>query len=119
MIPIETEFYSRGFCHKLVRRAGFVCVYARFRRPTPENVHYEVVIIREGKAHTIAGKDFPAKEYHPSSEEWGRYGWTYRDEDQAHAKFGALVRTSDSMPGTSADTSIEVRLNAADDGTKT
>jgi len=119
MIPLETEFYSRGFCHKLVRRAGFVCVCARFRRPRPENVHYEVVIIREGKAHTIAGKDFPAKEYYPSSEEWGRYGWTYRDEDQARAKFGALVRTSDSMHGTNADTSIGVLLDAADDGTKT
>ena len=98
MIPLETEFYSRGFCHKLVRRAGFVATYARWRRSNPEKViHYEVIIIRRQKAHTHNEIEYPEREVYPTSEHWGTYGWTYRDEAQARAKFEALVRTLDSM----------------------
>ena len=92
MIPLETEFYSRGFCHKLVRRAGFVATYARFRRSDPEKVvHYEVVVIRRQKAHTHNEIEYPEREVYPSCEQWGSYGWTYRLEDEARAKFQALV----------------------------
>jgi len=92
MIPLETEFYSKGFCFKLVRRAGFVALYERWRRSCPEKViHYEVVIITPRKSYMLAGITIPAREYYPSSEEWGSKGWTYRDEDQARAKFVDLL----------------------------
>ena len=92
MIPLETEFYSRGFCHKLVKRAGFVATYARFRRSDPEQViHYEVVVIRTQKAHTHNEIEYPAREVYPTSEQWGTYGWTYRDEGHARAKFEVLL----------------------------
>lgn len=94
MIPVETEFFSKGFCHKLIRRAGFVALFERFRRSNPKKVvHYEVVVIREGKPYSIAGIDFPAKEQYPSSEKWGTLGWTYQDEDRAKEKFNELVKS--------------------------
>ncbi len=92
MIPLETEFYAHGFVHKLLRRAGFAAIYARFRRSDPEKViHYEVVLITPGKPYDIAGKAFPAKEQYPSSQQWGARGWTYRSEEQALARFNSLV----------------------------
>jgi hypothetical protein len=92
MIPLETEFYSQGYVHKLIRRAGFTAIYSRFRRSDPDKViHYEVVTIAPGKPYNIAGIDFPAKEQYPCSEQWGLKGWTYWDEDQARAKFEALL----------------------------
>ena len=91
MIPLKTEFYSRGFCHKLVRRAGFVAWYARWRRFTPHEVHYEVILITPRKSRTVGQIHWPAREVYPSSEQWGTYGWSYRDEDQARAKFEALL----------------------------
>jgi len=97
MIPLETEFYSKGFVHKLIRRIKFTAIYARFRRSDPENVHYEVVRIKTRPALTVFGKDIPAHEFYPPSESWGSDGFTYRDEDQARAKFEALARTSSRM----------------------
>ena len=90
MITLESEFTQKGWVLKLVRRAGFVALYARFKRSNPSNVHYEVVKIREGKPYQIAGIDFPAKEQYPKSEAWGAYGWTYLDEEKAMEKFRAL-----------------------------
>ena len=91
MIPLETEFYSKGFVHKLVRRTGFVATYARFRRSDPENVHYEVVQIKMRPTLTVFGNEVPAHEVYPPSEAWGTDGWTYRSEDLARAKFEALM----------------------------
>jgi hypothetical protein len=99
MIPLETEFYSRGFCHEQTRRVKFTAIYARFKRSDPKKViHYEVVTITPGKPYNIAGIDFPAKEQYPSSEQWGEKGWTYRVEDQARAKFEELLAGRHDMP---------------------
>ena len=112
MMPLETEFYSRGFCHKLVRRAGFVATYARWRRSNPPGpVHSEVVVIRRQKAHTHNEIEYPEREVYPSSEQWGTYGWTYQDEDQARAKFEALVQASDSMRARDLTTAITTSSN--------
>jgi hypothetical protein len=112
MIPLETEFYSRGFRHKLTRRVKFTAIYARFKRSDPERVvHYEVVTITPGKSYNIAGIDFPAKEQYPSSELWGQKGWTYRDEDQARAKFEELLANGPGLPGRRSPVLREVKFH--------
>jgi hypothetical protein len=93
MIPLETEFYSKGFCHKLVRRAGFVAWYARWRRFNPHQVHFEVILISPRKSRTVGQIHWPAREVYPTSEQWGWKGWTYRDENEARAKFEELLAT--------------------------
>ncbi|MCE0484550.1 MAG: hypothetical protein LV479_09965 [Methylacidiphilales bacterium] len=100
MIPLETEFYSRGFCHKQTMRVKFTAIFARFRRSDPEKViHYEVVTITPGKPYNIAGINFPAKEQYPCSEQWGEKGWTYLDEDQARSRFEMLLAVGRDVPG--------------------
>jgi len=100
VIPLETEFYSRGFCHKLVRRARFVALYERWRRANPEKViHYEVVVIRLQKAHTHNEIEYPEREVYPTSEQWGTYGWTCPNEDQARSRFEMLLAVGRDAPG--------------------
>jgi hypothetical protein len=107
MIPLETEFYSRGFCHNLVRRAGFVAWYARWRRFSPQEVHFEVIHITPRKSRTVGQIHWPAREVYPSSEQWGSKGWTYRDEGQARAKYEELLAEEAQSELPAVMTSIE------------
>jgi hypothetical protein len=61
--------------------------------------HFEVVVIRAMPESHAFGQTFPEHERYPSSEAWGRHGWTCHDLDAAwqrirkiRAERGALER---------------------------
>ena len=91
-LPIASEFHSKGFSHRLVKRSGMVALFERnhvkIPGPTP---HFEVVVLKNQPAYTIHGADVPAKEAYPSSEQWGTYGFTFKHREHAEAKFIALT----------------------------
>lgn len=64
-------------------------------------IGYEVVIIQQAAEGTMFDTVVPAHEHMPSSESWGRLGWTYPDLSLARAKFYSLTakqpHNSDSM----------------------
>lgn len=82
---MKTEFTKGGFHHRQLKRIGEWALFERFKNAT--SPHYEVVRIRPYAAYELAGEKFPAGERYPSSESWGRDGFTYQDRDAAEARF--------------------------------
>lgn len=89
MKPLPTEFKKGEFTHKLVRREGNAAIYWR-KAPHHRDAHYEVVVIQQQKAYSRFGKDYPAAEHYPPSEEWGTNAWTYNRLEDAELRFAWL-----------------------------
>lgn len=70
-----------------IKRIGLLAIYRQ--RGKMNAIHYNVVIIRYRKASPLFKT--PEKEALPSGEEWGMYGWTYKNEESANRKFNALL----------------------------
>lgn len=94
---LPTQFTKNGWEHKQVQREGLLAIYKRWKNP--ENPHYEVIKIREGKAYELAGVPIPAAEIYPSAEAFGQYGWTFSGKngwEQACQKYDSLSREGSS-----------------------
>jgi len=84
-----TVFGHSGFTLTQLKRTGNIAIYKQTKgKRSPA---YEVVIIRKAKAWTAFGKDFPAAEYYPKSEDWGTCGFTYGTIEGALVKFVELA----------------------------
>jgi hypothetical protein len=88
----STEFGHSGFTLTQLKRAGDVAIYKQSKRKQPAG--YEVVVLRPYEAWTSFGKDFPAGEQYPKSEDWGTYGFTYRTIEAAERKFRELTASA-------------------------
>jgi hypothetical protein len=100
---LEFPFVKNGFTHELIKRDGLVCLVKRTRVGYPELVpHYEVVKLRHADSFTDRlGNFIPACEVYPKTEDWGKYGFTYRTLDAIEWDHSALSRY-DSMAQGSA-----------------
>ncbi len=95
LLPIEEisdRFTSSGFAFELIRREGDVALF-RKTRSGHSRESFEVVVIQRHPAEAICGRDYPQRESMPSSEAWGRSGWTCTDLKSATARFHALVES--------------------------
>lgn len=63
-------------------RDDHAAVYEQFN-PADRLLGYEVIVIRRQTAQERFGKQLPAKELYPSSEEWGQYAWTLGNKSSA------------------------------------
>lgn len=92
--PLPEEFTKRDsvILWKFTRKArvGNVAVFLKTDTENPHNTGYETVVIRSRKAKTSVfdGKTvhFPAKEFYPSNDDWGTFGFTYRHLKDAMQK---------------------------------
>lgn len=84
-----TVFSHSGFTLTQLKRTGNIAIYKQTKGK--QSRAYEVVIIRKAKAWTAFGKDFPAAEYYPKSEDWGTCGFTYCTIEGAERKFAELT----------------------------
>ncbi len=98
MKTLSEEFVKKGWKHRQIERHGKVAIYERSKVGAP---HFEVVVIKEGRAWEKAGVQFPASELYPSSEQWGVLGWTYLDLASAKAKAALLIPSNFALPHTS------------------
>ena len=90
MNTIPESYSKNGWGYKLITRDGDYAIYSQ-----GGDVAYELVKVRVRKdaSFTALNKDtgesvervIIAGEYLPSTEEWGRYGWTYKRYDNAVA----------------------------------
>jgi len=84
--PLPVEFQSRGFNYHQIAREGDMAIYEQRWNDSP-NVCYEVVRLRRREAETFPdGRQYPAREVYPSSEQWGQHGWTVLTRDAAFDK---------------------------------
>jgi hypothetical protein len=84
-----TKFGHSGFTLTQLKRVGNVAIYVQTKRRQPPA--YEVVLIQKYEAYSAFGKEYPAGECYPSSEQWGTYGFTYRTTEGAERKFLELT----------------------------
>jgi hypothetical protein len=89
---VSAEFRQSGFTLSLLKRAGNVAIYIQTKRRQPQA--YEVVLIRKHEAYIAFGKEIPAGECYPSSEQWGVKGFTYRTIEAAERKFRELTASA-------------------------
>ena len=89
MKKLEKEFKKWNFIFTQVKREGKYAIYEKFFEET--SIGFEVIIIQKQKEHERFGQVFPAKELYPSSEAWGKYGWTFTDFRDAITKFKSMA----------------------------
>lgn len=93
--PLKTELKSGGFLFRQIERNGDVAIFEQTKEPGIRA--FEVVRIRTAPPHPkdprLDGAD--RVESYPSSEHWGRYGWTYTTEEDARKKFAALCEATE------------------------
>jgi hypothetical protein len=89
--PLTFPFDRHGFRHVLLERTGNVCLVARHNLQSG-SVHYEVVVLQHWPPRTLpTGRVIPARERYPSTDAWGRSGWTFTKLEEARAKCAALA----------------------------
>jgi hypothetical protein len=84
-----TVFGHSYFTLTQLKRVGNVAIYKQTKGK--QSPAFEVVVFREYEAFHAFGKDFPAGERYPCSEDWGTYGFTYITLKDAERKFRALL----------------------------
>lgn len=103
---IPTQFRKNGWHYKLVARTERGAIYSQSSLPDlPANgkaCAYEVVRVRTREARTMTTKsgsfDFPAGEYLPHTEEWGRHGWTCATLPRAVERLNEISATPITKP---------------------
>jgi hypothetical protein len=91
MKVIAREFTKSGFAHKVIERRGMVLLVERQHRDVSAP-HWEVVKLRVSPERVVFGLPRPESEVYPSSEAWGKNGWTYSTLEAARAKFDSLTQ---------------------------
>lgn len=102
MKTIPANYTKNGFSYQLLERTPEAAIYEQ--RHEDKLVAYEVVKVRcrSGRQSIVNGRPvvFEAGEYLPSTEEWGRFGWTYAGkgaETPARARYDQLNAISDPL----------------------
>jgi hypothetical protein len=91
--PLPMTFRSKGFDYKQTQRVGDVAMFEQ-TKPTLSRTWYEIVLVQRHQGYQIGGVDVLPAETMPSTSQWGRLGFTYRDPKEAQRRFDELVRKS-------------------------
>ena len=86
MKPLPTEFKSKGFQFRQLKRVGDVALFER-KRPTWKNPGYEVVRVRKYPTYEISGATIEAHEALPPDEAFGQEGWALASIERAEEVF--------------------------------
>lgn len=92
MKTLPLSWTRSGFTHQVIRREGMVALVRRQHRDVSD-LHWEVVKIRVHPERLLQERRIEAGEAYPSSEQWGKRGWTYKSLENARAKFEELTKS--------------------------
>lgn len=105
MKPLPLTFEKKGFLHNQIFREEDIAIYERSQPDKPSiPVHFEVVRVRERGEQKVSypgsteDVTYPAQEIYPSSEEWGRMGWTFTELPDAQQKAQNLLLSTKGDP---------------------
>jgi len=87
---LPQQFKKTGFQFTQVKRDGLIALFSK-RKPQHSKDNFEVVMIQQHGEYFIGGVTIPAREALPSSNSWGRDGFTYTTLDAAQKKFDQLM----------------------------
>ena len=87
---LEKEFKSSGFNFKQVKRVADKAIYEK-RSIGGKAVSIEVIRIKSHNGYELGGVYIEPAETYPSTSQWGLYGWTYSNMEQAIQKFNSLT----------------------------
>ena len=100
MKTIPETYSKNGYNYRLIERTAKAAIYGQHMGS--RLIAYEVVKVRvrAGRESEVNGRNvvFEAGEYLPSTEEWGRFGWTYPVNgglEPAQARFHGLNANSE------------------------
>ena len=87
---MEKEFKYKGFDYRLHKSEGKIAIYFQFL----ENnfLGYEVIRLKFHKGVHRHGTFYPDRYLYPTDNDWGVYGWTYKDATKAEDKFLELIK---------------------------
>jgi hypothetical protein len=90
---LDRHFQRGDFIYKQLVRENDVAIYSQTRRGCPEpSTAFEVIRVRRHNGKQIKGDWVEPSEFYPSSTDWGKYGFTFTDNDAAFAKLRELSR---------------------------
>jgi hypothetical protein len=91
MKKLNKEFESAGFKYKQIHREDNYAIYER-KYIDSINKHYEAIKIQSHNGMEIAGKKLPPSEFYPSSNSWGRYGFTCITKQEAYNRLDRMMK---------------------------
>ncbi len=92
MKKLEKELESAGFKYKQIHREDMYAIYERKRIDCNSSPHYESIKIQSHNGMEIAGNKIPPSEYYPSSNSWGRHGYTCLDKKAAYNRLDRMTK---------------------------
>ena len=89
---LPTEMTHDRFSFRLLRREAMVAMFEKWK----PNYHagFEIVVLKApGKPFVRVGQTItPVHETFPSSADWGKCAWTYKEKEPAERKFDRLLK---------------------------
>ena len=101
ILQLPVRFQKKGFLYWQICRTDQAAIYEQ-RVEDGSAVFYEVWKIRIRPAYVLRGLDYPVSERAPGTQDWGTYGWTFRNLPDARKRYD-LLNGRDNVPGTPAD----------------
>jgi hypothetical protein len=92
MKKLDEQFESAGFKYKQTHREDMFAIYERKRIDSIKDSHYESIKIQSHNGMEIAGNKIPPSEYYPSSNSWGRHGYTCITKKDAYIKLDKMIK---------------------------
>jgi uncharacterized protein YifN (PemK superfamily) len=91
MKKLDKEFESASFKYKQIHRENMFAIYER-QHISSVNKHFEAIKIQSHNGMEIAGNKIPPSEYYPSSNSWGRHGYTCTTRKAAYERLDRMMK---------------------------
>jgi hypothetical protein len=92
MKKLDKTFTSNGFEFKQIHREDMFAIYERKYIDSKADAHYEAIKIQSHNGMEIAGNKIPPSEYYPSSNSWGRHGYTCISRENAYKRLDRMMK---------------------------
>lgn len=87
---LPTTFRKHGYDFELVEREEKKAIYAQSYEGRILAFEVIKIRVRPPQTNVFLGREDPAREVYPTSEQWGRQGWTICEKDKAMEKYNSL-----------------------------
>lgn len=88
---LEKSFKSSGFQFNQIVRLKDKAIYER-KALVGKAKSFEVIVIKSHNGYEIGGTYIEPAETYPSSSQWGIYGWTYTNIEDAMKKYSSFFQ---------------------------
>jgi len=83
--PLKKQFSKKGFEYEQMWRDDGFAIYRQSKKPI-NKFWYEAIKIRTSKGFKFEDSVCEPREIYPSSEQWGMFGFTYSNMEDANKR---------------------------------